>query len=98
MAMETPVVATASGGTAEIARHGREGLIVPPGDSNALVAAMRRTMQEPEATAARVHAARRRVEHELSFDSRMRAVEQVYIELAQHRFRPGSSSAVVVRT
>ena len=33
MALETPVVATDVGGTAELVTHRREGLIVPPGDA-----------------------------------------------------------------
>ena len=36
MALETPVVATDVGGTAELVTHLREGLIVPPGDAGAL--------------------------------------------------------------
>jgi glycosyltransferase involved in cell wall biosynthesis len=42
MAFETPLVATDVGGTAELARDGVEGLIVPPGNEEALVVAMRR--------------------------------------------------------
>ena len=33
MALETPVVATAAGGTAEVLRDGVDGLIVPTGDA-----------------------------------------------------------------
>lgn len=98
MAMETPIVATNAGGTAEMARHAREGLIVISGDPNPLVAAMRRTIQEPEATAVRVLAARRRVETELSFDARMRAVEEVYVDLVQPQHRARASSALAART
>jgi glycosyltransferase involved in cell wall biosynthesis len=43
VAMETPVVATDAGGTAEIVRHGVHGLIVQPGDSRALALAMSST-------------------------------------------------------
>jgi len=82
MALETPVVATEVGGTGELARHEVEGLLVPPGDADAMVRAVRRALDEPEATARRAAAARARVEGELSFEARMRAVEAVYEDLA----------------
>jgi glycosyltransferase involved in cell wall biosynthesis len=82
MALETPVVATDVGGTSELLRDEMDGLIVAPGDPEALAAAVRRTLVEPEDTARRVRAARRRIERELSFESRMHAVEAIYEELA----------------
>jgi len=82
MALETPIIATDVGGTGELVRHEVEGLLVQRGDADAIVRAVRRAIGEPEATARRVAAARARVENELSFDARMRAVEAVYEELA----------------
>jgi glycosyltransferase involved in cell wall biosynthesis len=43
-----PVVATATGGTPEIVRDGETGLLVPPGDPEALAAALARLVEEPE--------------------------------------------------
>jgi glycosyltransferase involved in cell wall biosynthesis len=81
MAFETPVVATNSGGTAEVARDGREGVIVPCGDVGALVRAMSDVIEDPGSAAERVARARARVEGELSFATRVAKVEQLYQEL-----------------
>jgi glycosyltransferase involved in cell wall biosynthesis len=85
MALETPIVATAAGGTAEIVRHALDGLIVPPRDVAALARAIRHTLSHPDETATRVARARHRVETVLSFDARMRAVENIYTELVDRR-------------
>jgi len=82
MALETPVVATDAGGTAEIARHGQEGLIVRPDREDEMRLALREALDNVEATARRTAAARRRVEGDLSFDTRMRKIERIYDELA----------------
>lgn len=85
MALETPVVATAAGGTAELIEDGEHGLIVPTGDPDRLRAAVERALDDPEATARRTAAARARVEGPLSFGARMRALEEIYGELASAR-------------
>jgi glycosyltransferase involved in cell wall biosynthesis len=81
MAMETPIVATAAGGTSELVEDGVHALLVAPGDPQAIADAIERTLADPDAAGQRVAAARRRVEHELSFDARMTAVERIYEEL-----------------
>ena len=58
MAAGVPVVATNIGGTREAIEHGTTGLLVPPGDSNALAAAIVQVLAEPNKTAERVIAAR----------------------------------------
>ena len=78
MALETPIVATAAGGTAEAAAHAIHALVVPIGDERAIAAAIGRTIARPDDAAARVARARRRVETELSFTNRMAAVDSVY--------------------
>jgi glycosyltransferase involved in cell wall biosynthesis len=98
MALETPVVATDVGGTAEIVRDGVDGLIVPAGNPNALAHAMAVVLNDRHAAAARVVAARRRVETDLSFESRVQAVEAVYVELFQRRRRAGAVPALPART
>jgi glycosyltransferase involved in cell wall biosynthesis len=81
MAMETPVVATAVGGTGELIRDGVDGLLVPRRDVTALARAIEQTLANPEMTALRRRAARRRVEDEFSFAARMEAVERIYEDL-----------------
>ena len=82
MALETPLVATAAGGTAELIEDGVHGLIVPTGDAERLRAAIERALDDREASVRRAVAARARVEGPLSFQARMRAVESVYEELS----------------
>jgi glycosyltransferase involved in cell wall biosynthesis len=48
MACGTPVVASAVGGTVEVVIDKRSGLLVSPGDEEALVMAICRLLQEPE--------------------------------------------------
>jgi glycosyltransferase involved in cell wall biosynthesis len=81
MAMETPVVATAVGGTGELIRHDVDGLLVPRRDVTALARAIEQIFADPDSAACRCAAARARVEGELSFAARMRAVERIYEEL-----------------
>jgi glycosyltransferase involved in cell wall biosynthesis len=78
MAFETPTVATDVGGTAELVRDGRDGLIVPPRSVPRLVEAMQRVVSDPASAADRRASARRRVETVLSFDARMSALERIY--------------------
>jgi len=47
LAVGTPVIATRTGGVAEVVRDGENGLIVEPGDVEALAAAIRRFFDEP---------------------------------------------------
>jgi glycosyltransferase involved in cell wall biosynthesis len=87
MALETPIVATEAGGTAELVRDGVEGLVVPTHDAAALTEAIEAALSDPAAAAARVRAARSRVEGELSFETRMQRLDAIYDELADE-FRP----------
>lgn len=47
LAVGTPVVATAVGGVPEVVHDGENGLLVPPRDSRALAAAIRRLVDDP---------------------------------------------------
>jgi glycosyltransferase involved in cell wall biosynthesis len=85
MALETPVVATAVGGTAELIEDGVHGLLIPPGDPAALAHAIAQALDDPIVTNQRRQAARRRVELEFSFDHRMQAVEAIYEELMTYK-------------
>jgi glycosyltransferase involved in cell wall biosynthesis len=82
MALETPIVATEAGGTAELVVDGEHGRIVPIGRRDLLLTAMRQAHECTDESRAMANAARRRVENELSFQSRVRRVEGIYQELA----------------
>jgi glycosyltransferase involved in cell wall biosynthesis len=85
MALETPVVATDVGGTSELVRAGVDGLLVPAGSVSALTTAIQSALENPAAAAGRARAARHRVERHLSFETRMRAVEDICEKLMKGR-------------
>jgi len=82
MAMETPVVATSAGGTAELVEDGVHGRIVPIGAGDALYEAIESALSDRQTAAQMAARARRRVESDLSFESRVRRVESIYQEVA----------------
>jgi len=98
MALETPIVATSAGGSAEIVRDRIDGLIVKPGDVRGLAAAMREAIGDTGAMDARVRSARTRVETDLSFDTRMRTVEAIYVDLMQRHSTTDSTRLAAART
>ncbi|MBI3408466.1 MAG: glycosyltransferase [Planctomycetes bacterium] len=96
MALETPVVATDVGGTKEIISDGVHGWLTPRRDAEALAQAIGEALSEPARTARIVHAARHRIENELSFSARLRAVEAIYEELAAARRTKGAAGTTML--
>jgi glycosyltransferase involved in cell wall biosynthesis len=84
MAMESPVVATNAGGTAELMPSGH-GWLVPIRDEGALTAAMSAALANPETARKMAAAARARVLTDLSFDARTRRLEAIYEEMVRGR-------------
>jgi glycosyltransferase involved in cell wall biosynthesis len=78
MASGTAIVATDSGGTPEMVRNEREGLLVPPRDCTALTAAIRRLASDPALRAALGRAGVARARDRYSIDSCMRELLAVY--------------------
>ncbi|MCI0566933.1 MAG: glycosyltransferase family 4 protein [Acidobacteria bacterium] len=66
MALGKPVVATNIGGAREIVEHGRTGLIVPPGNPEALAQAMKQILQREDRGRAMGEEGQRRVKSEFS--------------------------------
>ena len=95
MAMETAVVATDVGGTSDLITGEVHGLLVERGDVAGIAAAIERTIADAAATRARVARARERIERELSFDARQRALETVYEELMLDRRGPSRHGVAV---
>lgn len=83
MALETPIVATDTGGTRELTVDGIDGLLVPTGNPAALAHALLTVLEDPAGAAVRVRNARLRVERTLSFDARTRRLEDIYRALIQ---------------
>ena len=84
MAMETPIVATEAGGTAELVLDGVHGRIIPIGKVDRLIWGLQAALNDPHRTRLMAGRARARVEGELSFESRCRRLEGIYQEVMGH--------------
>jgi glycosyltransferase involved in cell wall biosynthesis len=82
MAQGTPVVATAVGGTPEVV-DAETGILVPPGDVEALTAALRDLLADPERARQLGDAGRLRVEAEFSERAMAALVLELYTEAAR---------------
>jgi glycosyltransferase involved in cell wall biosynthesis len=81
MARGIPVVSTAVGGIPELVVSGQSGLLVPPGDRQALVKAAKQIHDDP-GLAARLSAGGREVARQLTLDNLVSGVEAVYRKLS----------------
>lgn len=81
MAMETPIVATEAGGTAELVHDGEHGRIIPIGKVDRLIHGIESALSDPTATRQMTLRARSRVQGDLSFEARVRRVEGIYREV-----------------
>jgi glycosyltransferase involved in cell wall biosynthesis len=81
MAMETPIVATEAGGTAELVHDGEHGRIIPIGKVDRLISGMEAALANPTATRTMADRARARVQGDLSFEARVRRVEGIYSDV-----------------
>ncbi|HLL68102.1 MAG TPA: glycosyltransferase family 4 protein [Micromonosporaceae bacterium] len=77
MAMGKAVIATRSRGQVDVVRDGQNGIYVPPGDPDALRAAIQRLLSNPEEAARMGQAGRRLVESRHTFDGWVQAVAGV---------------------
>jgi glycosyltransferase involved in cell wall biosynthesis len=81
MAAGLPVVATAVGGIPELVVDGETGLLVPPGDAQALADALRRLLGDPSLRRRFGDAARERAERDFSVERVRRAHVDLYERL-----------------
>jgi sugar transferase (PEP-CTERM/EpsH1 system associated) len=73
-----PVIATDVGGTPEIVAHGRAGMLVPPGNVQAMAEAILRYVEEPALMRRQGLAARERMEQEFSMAKMLANYEKLY--------------------
>jgi phosphatidylinositol alpha-mannosyltransferase len=83
MAAGVPVVASDIAGYREVVHHEEDGLLVPPGDSEALGFAIRRVLQDPDLSARLRRAGRARAER-YSWDVVTDQIEAIYAEVLGH--------------
>lgn len=85
MASGTAIVATDSGGTPEIVRDGREGILVPPRDAGALASAINRLVTDVELRTAMGRAGVARVQAQFTIDRHVQRTMEVYAEAVHRR-------------
>jgi glycosyltransferase involved in cell wall biosynthesis len=78
MAQGKPVVATRVGGTPELVVHGETGLLVPPGDVDALAAGLEQLLGDPERAQGMGEAGRARVQREFCAAAAAQRVLELY--------------------
>jgi glycosyltransferase involved in cell wall biosynthesis len=72
------VVATAVGGNPELVVAGKTGILVPPGDPDALADAIARSMADPAAARRMGEAGRVRVQQEFSLEVMVARYDELY--------------------
>jgi len=82
MANGTPVIGTDGGATREIIEPAVNGLIVPPGDHEALATALLALCDDPEARAALALAGEQTARERFDAELMTRAVEEIYRGIA----------------
>ncbi len=84
-----PVVATAVGGTPEVVDDGKDGLLVPPGDPNALARSILNLVQDDGRRRSMGRQGRNRIREQFTFDVQATLYRQLFEELRkQPRTKP----------
>ncbi len=78
MAAGAALVAARSGAAEVVVADGKTGLLVPPGDADALTAALESLMRDPAAAAAMGRRARERAVTEFSLDAEVAGIAKLY--------------------
>jgi glycosyltransferase involved in cell wall biosynthesis len=78
MLVGTPVICSSAGGLTEVVRDGVTGRVVPPGDVDALAAALLDALQDREKTLAMAERARIHALNELTFDKQINDTLAIY--------------------
>jgi glycosyltransferase involved in cell wall biosynthesis len=92
IAASVPVVATDTGGVAEILEHGTTGWLAPPGRPGEFADLIVRVAADPEARAAAAIAARELLTEEFDIRRMVRVLEDLYEDLLEFRSRTASAT------
>lgn len=98
MAAGVPVVGSRVGGVPEIVEHGATGVLVEPGSPDALAAALRGLLSDPQRAQRMGDAGRRRAQQEFSSRDMVRKIVQAYREAMSACEVRGGGGAPVTTT
>jgi glycosyltransferase involved in cell wall biosynthesis len=93
MAAGAPVVATRVGGTPEALHDGETGLLVPPGDSQAIATAVMRLLDDRELALRLGRAAHDLIARKFSVEQMVRSTEELYLDLLARKQRQRKAAA-----
>ncbi len=94
MASGLPIVSTAAGGVPDLLEHGREGLIVQPGDVQGLSLSMTSLLRNRELRQALGRAAARRARERFDVSTMVQAHEALYESLVDQAHRPNAEGVL----
>ncbi len=89
MACGTPVVTTTAGALSEIVEDGVSGMLVPPGDTEALAAAIRTLLEDPARCRAMGEAGARRARERFSWERTAEETIALYEQVLGRKIEPG---------
>jgi len=94
MACGRPVVGSLAGGIPDVVRAGRDGLLVPPGDPDALASAMARVLDDRALARSLARMGRERVRRDFTPEAEVARYRALHLELrgAAHRASGGASA------
>ncbi|MCL7973663.1 MAG: glycosyltransferase family 4 protein [marine benthic group bacterium] len=84
---ERPVIASGIGGITDIVEHGRSGLLVPPGDSDALASAIEEMARDPERARAMAATGREDVRRQFGWERVVMETSRAYRVAMERRDR-----------
>jgi len=90
MASGKAIVATGVGQTTEVIRHGHNGLLVPPGDADALTQAIVRLLLNPAEREQLGNHARQQAVDQHSWQQYVKRLEEIYYDVLQRNTRRGT--------
>ena len=85
LCMHTPVLATDVGGTSEILKDGRTGVLIQPHQPTAIAAGLRRLLDSPDLASALATEGQRVVHQQFEFKARTEQECAIYTELVESR-------------
>ncbi|RPI74440.1 MAG: glycosyltransferase family 1 protein [Desulfobacteraceae bacterium] len=85
MAMEKPVIASCVGGIPDLVEHGLQGLLVEPGKTEPLQAAMIKLLTDPVLARQMGRAGRQKVLSQFSAETMVQSIQKVYLELLKQK-------------